>query len=395
MKNSFCLEDIIGIEYSKLGFFREAQNRIAQLKTLTEELLRKQGKIQAIIDSISDLMFVIDLDFKILSVNKAYFKIFDYPLPIGRRCYEILYEKNNACNDCLAIKSLKTGNVYKNEKTILTEKGYKCFIESTSPIFDGLGNPYGILVLKRDITSEREYQRKLYEAEKFATLGLFASGVAHEINNPLTAIYGFSQGLKRKMNLFRKQLSQDMIEELETTLNTIIQESNRCIEIIRRLFIYTNNGQERFLNINLNWVVKNALRFISYNKKVNLKEKVSVELDQNLKDINGNPYNLIQLVINLVSNAIDATEKKGKIFIRTYLSKKDTVVLEVEDTGCGIAKEHLPKIFDPFFTTKPVGKGMGMGLSICYNIAIAHRAKINVFSEKNKGTKFIVEFNTQ
>jgi len=386
------LEDIIGIEYSKLGFFREAQEKITQLRSYAEELARKKQQIQAILEAITDVMVVVDLSFRIVSANNVYYKFFDHQFPVGRYCYEVFRKKRTPCNVCPAEKAIKENSVQRLENLVETIDGPRYFEITASPIKDSSGKPCHILLLKRDVTTEREYRRKCYEAEKMATIGLLASGVAHEINNPLTGIYGFSQALRRRLQNNRLRIPKDFAEEVELTLNIILEECTRCQEIIQSLLTYSRESPITFSLINLNGIVQESLKLIKYRIVGNKKRQLILDLDPGLKLIKGNSQQLKQLIINFLLNAIDATAEGGQIKICTRVNKSGNVELEVEDNGCGIPDAHLSRIFDPFFTTKPVGQGTGMGLAICYNIAQNHGASISVKSQEGKGSKFTIIF---
>ncbi len=393
MKPNPSLEDIIGIEYSKLGFFREAQEKIAQLRASTEELERRQQEMQAILDAISDVMLVIDLQYKILSVNNVYYSVFDEPFPVGKLCFEVLRKRSTPCSPCPALNAINANLVQRQEDIIDMHECSKFFEITASPIRDSSGNPSSVLLVKKDVTSKREYQRKSYEAEKMATIGLLASGVAHEINNPLTAIYGFSQGLKRRLDNNKKILSEDFLKEMEFTLNIILEECKRCQDIIQNLLTYSRELPTTMTTVDLNSLIYSALKLIRHRLGTEGSSRLNIHLDPSIGTIDGNPQRLTQLILNLIMNAIDATIEKGNIKISTNLCPvSDALELVVEDNGCGIPEEYLPKIFDPFFTTKPVGSGTGMGLAICYNIAQQHGATIQVQSLEGKGSRFTVTF---
>ncbi len=392
MKPVPTLKDIIGIEYSKLGFFREAQEKIAQLRSYAEELAKKQQHIQAIFGAISDVMIVVDLSLRIVSANNVFYNYFDHRSPVGRYCYEVFRKRRTPCNVCAAEKAINENCVQRVEDLVETTDGPRYFEITASPIKDSSGKPCHILLLKRDVTTEREYRRKCYEAEKMATIGLLASGVAHEINNPLTGIYGFSQALKRRLKNNRSKIPNDFAEDVELTLNIILEECTRCQEIIQSLLTYSRESPITFNLINLNKVVQESLKLIKYRIVGNKKRQLILELDSDLELIQGNPQQLKQVIINLLLNAIDATAEGGQIKICTRVNKSGNVELEVEDNGCGIPDAHLSRIFDPFFTTKPVGQGTGMGLAICYNIAQNHGASISVQSQEEKGSKFTIIF---
>ena len=244
-------------------------------------------------------------------------------------------------------------------------------------------------MLKRDVTTEREYRRKCYEAEKMATVGILASGVAHEINNPLTGIYGFSQALKRRLQNNRARIPEDFAEDIDFTLNVILDECKRCQEIIQSLLTYSRESPLTLTTVSLNDLIRDAVKLIEHRVG---KRRLILELGPESVVIMGNPQQLKQLILNLVLNAIDATSEDGHIKLLTRRNHTGAVELEVEDDGCGIPADNISRIFDPFFTTKPVGHGTGMGLAVCYNIAQTHGAYIDVHSQEGKGSRFTVIF---
>ena len=146
--------------------------------------------------------------------------------------------------------------------------------------------------------------------------------------------------------------------------------------------------------MNLNALVKDTLKLLHNQLKHYRKDLVRVVLDDALPSIRGDESQLKQVILNLLFNAFDATQEKGVIILRTYEQNQDWVVFSVEDSGCGIPSEHMDKLFEPFFTTKPVGKGVGIGLSTCYNIVNKHGGEILVESEDGQGFHFHCEITS-
>ncbi|MEJ5299463.1 MAG: ATP-binding protein [Thermodesulforhabdaceae bacterium] len=386
------IEDLVGIEYSKLGFFREAQERIHQLRTFAEELERRQRQIEAILEAITDLMAVLDLNGKIVSVNHVYYKIFGNESPVGKYCYQVFRNSESPCPNCPANKARETNQVFRQEDVVILNGKRRYFEITASPLRSSSGFPCHILLIKRDVTTEREYSRKCYEAEKMATIGLLASGVAHEINNPLAAIYGFSQGLKRRLASYKNLMPEPLSKDIESVMDIIIEECGRCQEIIKSLLTYSRESPADFAEVNLNTLIKESVSLLKH--RISYKQRIVFELSEEIRPIRGNPQQLKQVILNLVLNAIDATSDEGGIIKIKTSSDQDTIEMEISDNGCGIPEEYIDKIFDPFFTTKPVGKGTGMGLTVCYNILQNHGAHIRVKSQKGIGSVFTVVFKS-
>jgi signal transduction histidine kinase len=229
-------------------------------------------------------------------------------------------------------------------------------------------------------------QKQLIQAEKLATVGTLAGGVAHEINNPLTAILTNTQ----MMLALNDSLDTDSKESLQL----IEEATKRCRTIVQKLMTYAKKPLEatEFKPVDLLKVAQNVSALLGYQlEQENI--KISINAGGNGYWINGNQNEMEQVLTNLILNARDAIKKikkSGRIEIG-FIESGDAVKMQVKDEGCGIPPEIKAKIFDPFFTTKDVGKGTGLGLSICQSIAEKHRGKITFRSEVNKGSEFTVE----
>ncbi|MGD0335844.1 MAG: ATP-binding protein [Candidatus Omnitrophota bacterium] len=230
-----------------------------------------------------------------------------------------------------------------------------------------------------------DVQKQLTHAEKLATVGTLAGGVAHEINNPLTAILTNVQMLIDE----RTNLDADSKE----SLGLIEEATKRCRTIVQKLMAYAKKPLEDtpFSEVNLLDVIKDAEAFLGYQLH---QENVGIIIDAKKDDylVNGNQHELEQVLTNMVLNARDAiraVKKTGEVCIS--LSKNGKWIhMSVKDEGMGIPKATMPKIFDPFFTTKEVGKGTGLGLSICQTIINKHKGTITVHSEEGRGSVFTV-----
>lgn len=231
-----------------------------------------------------------------------------------------------------------------------------------------------------------EVQKQLIQAEKLATVGTLAGGVAHEINNPLTAILTNAQMLLATAT----QLDPDSQESLEL----IEEATKRCRTIVQKLMTYAKKPLEaaEVSEVDVLDIVKKVVSFLGYQlEQENIKTIIDAEKDKYLAI--GNPNEFEQVVTNIILNAKDAIRQLKKTgSIQVSLSKGDDwIKIAIKDDGIGIAKEITPKIFDPFFTTKDVGKGTGLGLSICQSIVEKHKGFIAVQSEPNKGSVFTVK----
>lgn len=221
-------------------------------------------------------------------------------------------------------------------------------------------------------------EAQVIQSEKMATVGKLAAGIAHQINNPLANIVLYSQ-------IHREETKE---EETKKVLEIIEEEASLASKVVQGLLDFSRQREFKSERVQINDVIRKMLNILKPQlqyKKINLK----LELSNSLPEVKGDSAKLLDALINIAANAIDAMEERGRLSIRTYKRGRD-VVVEIADTGVGIPEEHLSKIFDPFFTTKEVGKGTGLGLYITYSIIEKHGGRIEVKSRVGEGTTFRV-----
>jgi len=390
MSHATTLEDLIGIEHSKLGFYQELKRKIEELKSSNSELEKKRTEIVALLDGITDLMVVLSEDLRILSVNHIFTEWYPNADAIGHFCYEFFQQKDAPCPNCPALRALDRDEIVKDLCLYKREDKFRHFDVIASPLKTNPTSQRKVLLFKRDVTREKEFQAQYYQAEKMATVGTLAAGVAHEINNPLTAISGFAEGLQRRLGRIHGKVDEDLYNDFEEYTETIIKECLRCRDIVSSLLSFSRPVDSSFIPVNLNKCINDTLFILKHHLKEQHKVTVSTYLYKDLPDIMGDESQLKQVIINLLTNALDAIGENGTILIRTSLEKDGWVELIVEDSGCGIPMAIQNKLFEFFFTTKPAGKGIGIGLSTCYSIVKHHKGEISVFSEEGKGATFCV-----
>ncbi len=383
------LKDLVGIEDVKLGFFQEAQARVEELRASNRKLERKQQEVQAILDGIVDLMVVISEEMTIITVNHVYHELFAEPSPGGKTCHAIFQGRAQPCSECPVREAFQTGKVVRSKTTISSSDINLHFEVVASPLTNT--SPSQVLLFMRDVTKEKEYQTQFLQAEKMATVGVLAAGVAHEINNPLTAIRGFSEGIQRRLPHIRGRVEEDLFLDMQEYVDTILKECSRCQDIVQNLLTFSRARNVPFQNVDLKQVVLDCLKVLHYRLKKCPDIDVNMNFQSDHLHVLGDQAQLKQVVLNLLTNALDAVGTQGRISIWVQNDAPDQVSLFVEDTGHGIEPEHLSRLFDPFFTTKPAGKGTGIGLSTCYNIVSDHGGDIFVCSDQDHGSSFCVK----
>ncbi len=236
-------------------------------------------------------------------------------------------------------------------------------------------------ILERDRILKERTQKQIVQTEKLASLGRLASGIAHEINNPITGILTYSS-----------LLLEDLVNtEYEDDLRVIVNETMRCRNIVKGILDFARETKLEKQFIDINKIITETLMILE--KHVNFQNvRIVKNLSDNMPEINIDVNQMKSIINNFSVNAADAMPDGGTIEITTYYNKeKGTIVMEFSDTGIGIPAENLNKIFDPFFTTKDTGKGTGLGLAVCYGIIERHNGLISVRSTEGAGTTFTIE----
>ncbi len=238
----------------------------------------------------------------------------------------------------------------------------------------------GRLIIFDDVTDRAELEKRLVQADKLSSIGLLAAGVAHEVNTPLAVISSYAQ-------MLAKQVAED--EQKSRMLDKIAKSTFRASEIVNGLLNFSRTSSTEFGEVNLNRVIQETVSLVEHQmKKAGVEVRMSLEAK--LEPIQGNAGKLQQVFLNLFLNARDAMEGGGVIEVQTSPGEGGAVV-DVIDTGHGIAPEYLDRIYDPFFTTKTARKGTGLGLSVSYGIIQEHAGSIEAFSRPGGGTRFHIE----
>ncbi len=256
------------------------------------------------------------------------------------------------------------------------------FLEEEQNLIEVVAREIGQMWEQRQAANDRQrLQEQLRHADRLATIGQLAAGVAHELNEPLGSILGFAQ-LAGKAPELSEQVSRD--------LSRIASAALHSREIVRKLSLFARQSPARREKINLSVLVEDGLFLLEERCR---KEGIKLELDlaESLPGIDGDSGQLTQVLMNLMVNAIQSMPDGGELCITTS-HRTGWVSLSVSDTGCGIPPEEMPRIFEPFFTTKDVGEGTGLGLSVVHGIVAAHGGKIHTESKLGMGTNIFVDF---
>ena len=252
------------------------------------------------------------------------------------------------------------------------------FLKEEEKLIDAVAREVALIVERKEAEEEKStLQHQLIHADRLATIGQLAAGVAHELNEPLGSILGFAQ-LAKKCPGLPSPAEQD--------IEKIVTASLYAREVIKKLMVFARQMPARKAQVNLNQVIEDALYFLEA-RCVKASVEVVRELDANLPEVTADSAQLTQVLVNLVVNATQAMPSGGTLTVSTR-SSGSSVLLSVKDTGIGMSKETLEKAFLPFFTTKDVDEGTGLGLAVVHGIVTSHGGSIDVESQVGQSTRF-------
>jgi PAS domain S-box-containing protein len=371
---------------------RDARGRIMQIrglmldvteqKTFQSQLQRERDFNQKILNTTQSMILVLDTAGLISYAN--------------RRCYETGYQESELIGHRLldwvegshqadfeaALETTANGHQVENiELRVRRSDGSMGhFSISLSPMRDEQNTVNSIVVVMTDITDAALLQAKLAHSEKMATIGRLVSGVAHEVNNPLAAILGFTDLLLE---------NPEVPASAREDLSIILQETQRTKDIVQDLLSFARQRPVQRELVQINQVLRQTVKLRSYDFLSHGVE-VQEEFEDSLAPALGDSQQLQQVFLNILNNAYDAvqeTKRRGVIGIRTR-QDREMIEIAISDNGQGIVDPQ--RIFDPFYTTKQPGKGTGLGLSICYGIVRAHGGEIQCWNNEVGGSTFVV-----
>ncbi len=334
-----------------------------------EMVRRAKEQWETAFDALSEGIAVVDDEGRVQRSNRALASLLGMPLQnvVGTPLGEALLGKPNALQELLA--ATRRGD--RPAPLVARSDRLGRALRVNAARIPGAATEQSIVVMVEDVTEQQALETQLVQSEKLAAVGQLVSGVAHELNNPLTSIAGLSEFLLEQKELGKKDRGH---------LQVIQEQAERASRIVRNLLTFARKGAAERVPVDLNDVIRRTLSLTSYDLK--LKDiVVERELSGALPDVFGDRHGLQQVVLNLVTNAAHAVaenprERPRDITVSTWFDGQ--VHLRVADTGPGISDETAQSVFTPFFTTKEPGKGTGLGLSITYSIVESHGGQITL-----------------
>ncbi|MCY7346110.1 MAG: PAS domain-containing protein, partial [Pyrinomonadaceae bacterium] len=347
---------------------------------------------EAVLDALPVSIYVIDRDYRIVTWNR-HREIGVQGIPrdsvIGRDVFDVLAKQPRGKLRHEFERAFQTGKIERIEQRTTDDDGSTVYwLVSKVPMRDKeSGEISHVITVGEDVTVRVEAIHAVGRAEKLAAVGRLAAGVVHEINNPLATISACAESLETRVDEGIYGSSPD-VEDLHEYLGLIRSEAFRCKSITNGLLDFSRMRTGNRFPIDISQILSSSARLITHQKRGN-NIGINFEIDANLPPVNADEGQLQQAVIALATNAIDAMPNGGTLTFRAF-EQSGRVVVEVQDSGHGIAPENMSKIFEPFFTTKEVGKGTGLGLAVCYGIVTEHNGRLSVRSNIGIGTTFSI-----
>lgn len=353
---------------------------------LFEEISREKKEWEKTFDAITDMVWIEDGGQRVIRANKTLLMrsgLSSFQV-MGKECGEVLRRIGIAPTECLCLQTVATKKPSFREIRGSTGGLFHFW---AYPLVDDDGRLYAIVHYLKDVTAQKRLEHQLMRSEKLASLGTLVSGIAHEINNPLGIIAGYTEALldRAKHETLREF---EAFEDFPEYLDTIHNEIFRCKRILGSLLGFARPSGGTFREIDINELIKEVILLVNHRAK-RLNHNVELRLNRDLPKVAVESGNLRQLFMNIVINSLYFTPEGGTIVISTDWDGSPLgrmIRVSISDSGPGIAEGIIGKVFDPFFTTKPVGEGTGLGLAICHKIVEEHGGTIDVESPAGSGT---------
>jgi PAS domain S-box-containing protein len=370
----------VAIENSLL--YNDQQERAAELKLLKEFN-------ESIIESINVGLLAVNLEGRVTRLNSALEHILDLrrDAAVGRLVEELFSEdfadtlKQVLGKDGWRLKEIR--NIYKLHTATRANRALVLNI-ALAPLQDVQGQT-GALVVLEDVTAKITLEEQLQQREKLSSIGLLAAGVAHEVNTPLTGVSSYTQMLLGMLN--ENDPKHALLQKVRT-------QAERATNIVNNLLNFSRTGSAtEFAEVDVARVLDDTLQLLEPQLRRSQIQIVR-SYGKEAPEAYANAGKLQQVFTNLILNARDAIPDGGQIIVATGTAEDGSLLVEITDTGIGIAPENVAKIYDPFYTTKGVGQGTGLGLAVSYGIVQEHGGHINVDSTPGRGTTFRITLPT-
>jgi two-component system NtrC family sensor kinase len=381
--------------------FSEAGNIVVRGFRNFEYFEKTKQEWESTFDAISDPVAIVDLDYTLIRVNKAYVHSSKFSIDsvVGEKCYKVFAGATEPCPRCPKKAAILEREVTSSDELNISDRVYNTW---SYPVVSSNKELKSVVMYYRDISQESLLRKQLMEADKKAEIGILAGSVAHEINNPLGGILAFSQVLLKELKAEKQDKSQFYkdIQEIDTA-------GQRCKKIVEELLNFSRLSKiDEFMNIEVANVIKTVISLVDYNASLSNIE-FNIDYESGVPQIYGNYNQIIQVFLSVLSKNINEIENEKNLQKReiaisvTHDKRADRLVVKIVNHGRKITGKKLAKIFNPEFdseenreisTGSMVDRKVGLGLAVSYKIIQDHNGSIQVSSNKQGGNEYLISF---
>ncbi len=379
-------KSVRAIAHTTALLFWEIDNAYKKANDIEYQLSETQNIYEVLMNQfIQEEAMVIDTDYRVIDINEAMLNKLGLTAEeaLGQYCYQIGHHQDQPCSGknhpCPLAEIYEKNKPCMTNHTHLDQNNNEIYYAISCYPLTNNGEINGVIEIMRDITHEIEVQKAHMQQEKLISIGRLSAGIAHEINNPLTTIMTSSMMLQEEVDP-----KADIYKELEI----ISDEAKRCRKIVQNLLDFARQTKPMQKLHDINEIIRDSVHLTK--KQAEFKDiYVNSKLADDLPPVYIDKEQIQQILINLMLNAVEATDPGGSItFTTRHDASSDEICIIVEDTGSGISQADQEKIFDPFFTTRE--DGTGLGLSITHSIVEQHSGRIELDSQPGQGSRFTV-----
>lgn len=372
---------VIKTDGGEVSFYQTYLYNLTEIKNFEFKLRQEKESLDKIVSSLGAGLAVFDENLQLQWHNDLYQELCENADLPSHCCLRNEHMRDNKEWKCSVKRAFEKGVMQSEDMKFTSLDGEANYFHITvTPIKDSQGKTIRVIELLTDITESKNLEFQLSQSDKLASLGELAAGVAHELNNPMTGIIGYSEFLMTELK--DKNAAKDA--------ERIHREAIRCSKIIENLLTFSRRQEQQRVPVLINDVINSTVEMVAYEFNVN-NVLIEKDYDPDLKMVVGDRHELQQVFLNILNNAfyfLKEMKPPKDIWIVTR-SVKNSVRVTIENNGPKIKEKSMNKLFDPFFTTKDVGKGTGLGLSISHGIIKSHEGKITV-SNTELGVMFTI-----
>jgi signal transduction histidine kinase len=377
-----ALADQAAIALANADLYQRLESMVTER---TRELDAEKRFVEVVLETLPLGVFVLDAELRVIRANRDAGTVLLGGSQLGVPLAPLLGPRERAVSAFLA-EARDARRVQQTEEEIVAGTASRTIRLTAAPL-EAWRGPGHVVVLAEDVTLAKRLERQMLLTERLTTAGRLASGVAHELNNPLATIAGCAESLLARLP-DAGMADPDLRSDFQQYLSTIEQEAYRCKEITGSLLQFVREPGSRRVPTDLNPVVQKSIELLAHQSRFGNARFVT-DLARDLPAVTVNEGQILQVLLGLAANALEAMDGGGTLMVRTR-ARDDEIEIEFEDEGPGIPHDVLPHIFEPFFTTKPPGQGTGLGLAIAQGIVNDHGGRIEAGAAPGKGAIFRV-----